>query len=89
MAHTPGKALIHATNFQRDQETAIQATEDLIAHFVVPDDTSMESVDAPSTPVQSFENVQHALGDLENRMKAAEEGIGKSAVSLFDALNNY
>ena len=89
MAHTPGKALVHAANFQRDQETAIQATEDLIAHFAVPEDTSMEFADAPSTPVQSFENVQHALGALENRMKVAEEGIGKSAVGLFDALNNY
>ena len=69
MAHTPGKALIHAADFRRDQETAIQATEDLIAHFAVPEDTSMDFADAPSTPVQSFEHVQHALGALENRMK--------------------
>ena len=89
MAHTPGKALIHAANFRRDQETAIQATEDLIAHFAVPEDTSMEFADAPSTPVRSFDQVQHALGALENRMKIAEEAIGKSAVGLFDALNNY
>ena len=89
MGHTPGKALIHAADFRRDQETAIQATEDLIANFAVPDDTSMEFADAPSTPVQSFENVQHALGVLENRMKVVEDAIGKSAVGLFDALNNY
>ena len=89
MAHTPEKALIHAANFCKDQETAIMTTEDLITQFVLPEDTSMDFADAPSTPVQTFGNVQHALGALENRMKAAEEGIGKTAAGLFDALNNY
>ena len=49
MAHTPEKALIHAANFCKDQETAIMTTEDLITQFVLPEDTSMDFADAPST----------------------------------------
>ena len=89
MAFTPGRPLREAAAARQDQETAVMVTERLIERFVPGSGSSDEFVDASSTPITDFPQVENALGTIEDRIKAVERAVGEVATGLNEALQNF
>ena len=88
MAFTPGRPLREAAAAREDQETAVLVTERLMERFVPGSAGSDEFVDAASTAITDFPQVDAALGNLEDRIKAVETAVGEAATGLNEALHN-
>ena len=88
MAFTPGRPLREAAAAREDQETAVLVAERLMERFVPGSGSSEEFVDAASTTITDFPQVDTALGTLEDRVKAVERAVGEAATGLHEALQN-
>ena len=88
IAFTPGRPLQEAAAAREDQETAVLVTERLMERFVPGSAGSDKFVDASSTELTDFPQVENALGNLEDRVKAVERAVGEAATGLNEVLNN-
>ena len=87
MAFTPGRPLREAAAAREDQETAVMVTERLMERFVPGSAGSDQFVDAASTAITEFPQVETALGNLEDRVKEVERAVGEAATGLHEALH--
>ena len=89
MAHTPGKALLDAAPSRHDHITSLIMTGNIMEQFGVPGSVeSNEYVDAADMPLADFEHVDNVLKGIRDHLEV-EEGVGKLATGLHDALTNH